>query len=62
MGKFKITIDEDTCIGCSACVATCPEIFDMGDNGKAITKKKETDKPCAKESVAICPVEAITIK
>ena len=30
-----VKIDKDKCIGCGACVATCPDVFDFGDDGLA---------------------------
>ena len=59
--KHKITIDQDKCIGCGACAATCPKSFDMKD-GKAYAKKKEVDKiTCEKDAEEGCPVDAIKI-
>ena len=31
----KIRVIEEKCIGCGACVATCPEVFDFDDEGYA---------------------------
>ena len=55
----KIMIDEDTCIGCGACVSICPEGFEMVD-GKAKVKSQKVK--CGKEAVDSCPVQAISIK
>ena len=56
----KIVIDKEKCIGCGACVATCPETFDMKD-GKATAKNVE-EITCEKDAKAGCPVDAISIK
>ena len=65
MAIFKIEVDEDICIGCGACSATCPDSFDMKDtdNGqKAKAKKADADElGCAKEAADVCPVNAIHI-
>lgn len=69
---MKITIDQDKCIGCGSCQATCEESFAMGDdNNKPYFKQSdgkareqfETDKPgCFQEAADICPVQAIGIE
>ncbi len=53
----KAVVDKDLCIGCEACVGTCPvESISMVD-GKA-----EVDDTCIEcgSCVPVCPVEAIT--
>ncbi len=58
----KIIVNQDTCIGCAACVAACPKSFEMFE-GKARPIKSEVKKiTCEKEAVEICPVQAISIK
>ncbi len=57
---MKPKIDKKKCIGCGACAAVCPEVFEMKGN-KANVKVKETDNPCAKDAASNCPVQAITI-
>jgi len=60
MPKFKIEVDEDTCVGCGACAAQCTN-FELTE-GKAHPKKKEvSDISCNQEAADICPVEAIKI-
>ena len=57
---FKIEVDEEKCIGCGACAATCNN-FEMNE-GKAKAKKKEVDKiGCNQEAADVCPVEAIKV-
>ncbi|MBT7706461.1 ferredoxin [archaeon] len=51
-----VTVDKEKCIGCGACVAVCPDGFEM-KGGKAIAKGKT---PCSKEAEAGCPVGAIS--
>ncbi len=53
----KISVDQNKCIGCGACAATCPKSFEMKD-GKAHAKG-ESD--CAKAAEAGCPVGAISV-
>ena len=62
---MKAVVDQDTCTGCELCVNSCPDIFEMQDNGLA--KEKVDSVPsdsedCAKEAAESCPVEAISIE
>jgi ferredoxin len=52
-----VSVDKDKCIGCGACAATCPEVFELKD-GKAHVKGKGD---CAKAAAAGCPVGAISL-
>jgi ferredoxin len=61
---MKVTVDEETCIGCEVCVDTCPEVFEMVDD-KARVKINEVPKDVVKscrEATENCPVEAIQIE
>jgi len=61
---MKVTVDEETCIGCEVCVDTCPEVFEMADD-KARAKANEVPKDViesCREAVENCPVEAIQIE
>lgn len=56
-----VSIDKEKCIGCGSCTATCGEVFEMGDDGKAHVKKgANTKAACVKEAKDICPVDAIS--
>lgn len=61
---MKIEIDKSLCIGCGACEASCPDVFELKDDGKAYVKKKELkNTTCDLEEVAAnCPSQAITVK
>lgn len=62
---MKATVDQDTCIGCGLCVATCEAVFSMGDDGLAkaidaeIPSEEEADAEDARDG---CPVSAIDIQ
>ncbi len=58
----KITVNEDTCIGCGACVATCPESFVMRDGKSHVIKPEVEELTCEKQAEAGCPVGAISVE
>jgi ferredoxin len=61
---MKVTVDEETCIGCGVCSDTCPEVFELNDD-KARVKVSEVPKDAAatcREAAENCPVEAIQIE
>jgi ferredoxin len=59
MGKNKIIIDEDACIGCGTCVALCPDNFELrGDKAVVITKELD-DINCVNDAIESCPTTAI---
>ena len=53
----KMKVDQNKCIGCGACAATCSKSFEMKD-GKA-SVKGEAD--CAKDAATGCLVGAISV-
>jgi len=61
MSGYKILIDKKKCIGCGACTALLPDIFEL-ESGKARAKKSEIDAPeKVKDAVEGCPVNAIKV-
>lgn len=59
---YKISVDEDKCVGCGACVAICEEAFEM-KKGKSVPIREEVEElSCEKEAAENCPVEAISIE
>jgi len=56
-----IKVDKKKCIKCGACVSTCPEVFEMDDEGKAKVKANaKKDAKTLKEAIKNCPVDAIS--
>jgi ferredoxin len=51
-----VSVNQDKCIGCGACAASCPKSFKM-EAGKAVAIG---DSGCAKSAAAGCPVGAIS--
>lgn len=61
-----VEVDQDTCIADQVCAATSPDIFEMGDDGKAyvvegMTDVEGGDLDMARDAMLACPVDAITI-
>jgi ferredoxin len=58
----KVTIDENLCIGCGACEATCPDLFEMKDDKAIVKTEQYDDEESAKEAYEACPVDAINLE
>ena len=66
---MKVSIDQTKCVACGSCVAVCPEVFEMKEDGtvdvKAELKGKEISKELeskVKEAHDMCPSTAIVIE
>ncbi len=59
---YEIKHERDKCIGCGACVAVCPENWEMKDDGKAAPKKTVVEElGCNKKAEESCPLHIIHI-
>ena len=58
----KVVIDQDECIGCEACVETCPAVFGFDEEeGKAfVIDDADPGEDCVDEAIASCPAECIS--
>ncbi len=58
----KIVIDQDECIGCEACVETCPSVFvfDEEEGKAAVVDGADSSEECVDEAIASCPAECIS--
>ncbi|MGI5970433.1 MAG: ferredoxin [Oscillospiraceae bacterium] len=61
---MKASIDREGCISCGLCVATCPEVFRMADDGFAevyVDTVPESEEAAAIEAQENCPVSVIEV-
>jgi len=56
-----LKVNEEKCIGCGFCTSVCPDVFEMGEDGKARVKENAPDKECIKEAKEGCPAGAIEL-
>jgi len=57
-----IKVNEERCIGCGLCVNLCPEVFELGENGKTRMKEGadlEKNRKSIREAKESCPARAI---
>lgn len=57
---MKVRVDEDKCIGCGVCVNSCPEVFELNDDNKAVVLEDADFDSCdLDEAIDNCPTDAI---
>ncbi len=64
MAKYKVKIDQESCIGCGACCANF-EFFEFNDDGVSTVKGKTEDiveGEDIEEAANVCPVDAIKVE
>ena len=62
---MKAAVDQEKYIGCEMCVATCPKVFRMSDDGKSevyIDSIPPEEEENCKNAMEDCPAEAISIE
>ena len=60
---MKVVVNRDNCIGCGACEAVCPEVFQLDDDGISSVICDTVNTDCednAREAVESCPTSAIS--
>ncbi|MCG5433972.1 ferredoxin [Mycobacterium sp. MYCO198283] len=61
---MRASVDDDRCRGHGICVAVCPEIFTLTDDGYAVAADgdvPESLQASAVEAAEACPEHAITV-
>lgn len=59
-----IKVNKDVCIGCGACQAMVPEVFEIDDDGLAFVMddaKISENKTDVEEAIENCPTGAISM-
>ena len=59
---MKLKVDKDICIGCGACQAICPDVFEIDEDGLAKVITDEINEEIIDDAVDAkegCPVDAI---
>ena len=62
---MKAMIDRSGCISCGLCASTCPEVFQMADDGLAeviVESVPAGSEELAAEARDGCPVSVITVE
>ena len=60
----KVKVNQDMCIGCGACAAIAPEVFDLNEERLSFAKVEEVpegSKEDVQDAVEGCPTEAIEL-
>lgn len=56
----KPVVNVDECTGCEVCVQTCPDVFQMNDDGVAeVTNPTGAPEDEIQEAIDACPVQCI---
>ena len=62
VGKYKVKVLRDACIGAASCIAVSPNVFELDTENKAVVKSGADDVP---ENILLaaqsCPTKAIVI-
>ncbi len=60
---MKVEIEREGCIACGLCVATCPDVFELADDGLAqvISEPTAQTEDSVKEAAEGCPTNVIKI-
>lgn len=60
----KVKVNQDMCIGCGACAAIAPDVFDLNEDRLSVAKVEEIPEESMDDAVDAkegCPTEAIEI-
>ena len=57
----EVSIDQEECLGCEACVELCPDIFgfDIDETKAYVLMAEGGEEECIEEAVSSCPAGCI---
>jgi ferredoxin len=61
MSTYRITIDGALCSGFGTCAEMAPDLFDIGPDGIAASRRGTTEDPGVLDVAAACPMGAIAV-
>lgn len=62
VGKYKVTVLRDACIGAASCIAFSPEVFQLDGDSKAVVQEGSNDTlDNLVQAAQSCPTAAIVI-
>ncbi|MCA9750360.1 MAG: ferredoxin [Romboutsia sp.] len=62
VGKYKLKVVRDLCIGAASCLAIAPETYILDDENKAVVQTPTSDDPdTILLSAQSCPTNAIIV-
>ena len=59
---MKLCVNKDLCLGCGACCACAPDVFEIGEDGFATVKVDEIEEEFMEDAMDAkdgCPTSAI---
>ncbi len=62
---MEAKVNKDACIGCGACAAICPSVFELDDEGLSKVIKKEIseeEQEEVRDAADSCPTAAIEVE
>lgn len=66
MGKLKVHIHEEKCIGAGQCVFAAPDVFDQREEDGIVVlldaNPDESQNAAVKKAARVCPALAITLE
>jgi len=62
IGKYKVQVIRDLCIGAASCVAFSPDTFSLDADKKAVANESSTDMDNIIMAAQSCPTKAIIVE
>ncbi len=62
IGKYKVQVVRDLCIGAASCLAFSPDSFQLDDEKKAVVNEASQDEENLIMAAQSCPTKAIIVE